>query len=109
MMFHRAGMAKMLMLCLSGLIVGACFASLKRVLALAVSMAAFGFAMTLLVALLQGWTFGEGALGFAAVVATFQCGYVIVAGLRFALARRKTSRPPPSSVPETGRPDGRRA
>jgi len=78
--------AKLLMLCLFGLFAGACFVPFSRALALAIGMASFGLVLTPLVALSQGWTIGEAALGFISVIVAFQCGYMIVAGLSFMLA-----------------------
>ena len=75
----------MLVLCLLGLFAGACFVPFKRPLALAIGMTGFGLVLAPLVALSQGWTFGEAALGFLSVIVAFQCGYMIVAGLCFML------------------------
>lgn len=75
----------MVILSLSGLIAGACFGWFARALALIVAMTAFAIVMTLIVAIPNGWSVADSALGFVAVAVAFQCAYIAVAGLRFVL------------------------
>jgi len=76
----------MVMFCLSGLIAGAAFGLFARALAFVVGMTAFSLAMTALVAISAGWSLGTAFFGFVGVTIGFQAGYLLIAGLRFALA-----------------------
>ena len=76
----------MMMLCLSGLIAGAAFGLFARALAFVVGMTSYGLAMTIIVAFSKTWSLGTAFFGFVGVTIAFQAGYLLVAGLRFALS-----------------------
>lgn len=93
----------MVMLCLSGLIAGAAFGLFARALAFVVGMTAYSLAMTFLVAISGTWSLGTAFFGFVGVTIAFQAGYMLVAGLRFALSTAATRHTAPLPGPASRR------
>jgi len=81
----------MLMLSLSSVIAGASLGLFGRALALVVGMTAFGLAITALAVSACHWSLGGAPLEFAVAIVAFQAGFLLAAGLHFALAAPSTT------------------
>ena len=83
---NLAGVPQVLLLCLAGLVAGTGLGLFGRAVALGVAMMVFGVMITSLAALANVWSVGQSLLGFVGVVVAFQMGFLLAAGLHFAVS-----------------------